>query len=71
MKPAVAEMAAAKRKSVLGMPGTKPIRSRTAETGSQARDKEICLPMCEAMFSVDDTRVTMIAVAIASIREGI
>ena len=56
---------------MFGIPGTKPISSNTADTGSQAREREICFPMCEAMFSVEDTRVTMIAVAIASMRDGI
>ena len=58
-------------KSLLGIPGTKPSASMTSEVGIQAADKLTCLEMCSDMLCAEDTRVTIIAVAIESNREGI
>ena len=56
---------------VLGIPGTIPIKIKTPETGSQALDRFICLLMCSPKSWVSETLVTIIAVAIANISEGI
>ncbi|CAM4070101.1 hypothetical protein CESP606_21755 [Cereibacter sphaeroides] len=43
----------------------------TAATGTQARPMPICLPISTLMSVVEETRVTMIAVAIDRRSEGI
>ena len=58
-------------KSMFGIPGTKPSASITREVGSHAADKLTCRDMCSDIFSDDETRVTIIAVAIDSRSEGI
>ena len=58
-------------KSRFGIPGTKPSASITKEVGSQAAERFTCRVICSDMFSEDDTRVTMIAVAIESKSDGI
>ena len=59
------------KNKVFGIPGTIPIRIKTPETGSHALERFICLLMCSPKFCVSDTRVTIIAVAIAKSNEGI
>ena len=57
--------------NMFGIPGTRPRIIITAATGTHARDRFTCLPIWVAMSFVDDTRVTMIAVAIDSNSDGI
>ena len=62
---------AEKINNTLGIPGTKPISNKTADTGIQARDILNCAPICSAMSCLSETRVTIMAVEIASNNEGI
>ena len=60
------------KNNVFGIPGTKPKRSRTAETGTHALDRPICFDICPAKSLLsDDILVTIVAVAIASSNDGI
>jgi hypothetical protein len=43
----------------------------TKLVGNHAEDKLICEEICSDIFSAEDTRVTMIAVAMESSNEGI
>ncbi len=56
---------------MFGMPGTKPISSRTPETGIQALEMLTWRPIFSAMSCFEETRVTMIAVEIARRSDGI
>ncbi len=57
--------------SRLGIPGTNPISSKTAETGIQALDILSWSPIWDAISCLEETRVTMIAVEIANSNDGI
>ena len=59
------------KNNVFGIPGTIPIKIKTPETGSHALERFICLLICSPKFCVSETRVTIIAVAIANKSEGI
>ena len=66
-----AAKAAKNIKSLFGIPGTKPSASITSEVGIQAEDKFTCFEICSDMLCAEDTRVTIIAVAIESNKDGI
>ena len=66
-----AAKAAKNIKSLFGIPGTKPSANITNEVGIHAADKFTCLEICSDMLCADETRVTIIAVAIESSRDGI
>ena len=66
-----AAIAAKRMKSLLGIPGTKPRASITSEVGIQAADKFTCLEICSDMLCAEDTRVTIIAVAMDNKSDGI
>ena len=63
---------AANRKSLFGIPGTKPKRRSTAVTGIHAFVNPICDEIWPAKsLSSEEILVTIVAVAIASKSEGI
>ena len=59
------------KKSWVGIPGISPNTKITKLVGIQAADKLSCEDMCSDIFSAEDTRVTIIAVAIDKSSEGI
>ena len=70
-KPANAATIAEIINNRFGIPGTNPISNKTADTGIQAFEILNCSPICSAISCLSDTRVTIIAVEIASNSDGI
>ena len=70
-KPRAAVIIAKIMNNVLGIPGMRPSEKMTRLVGSHAAERFIWDDMCSDIFSAEDTRVTIIAVAIDNNNEGI